>query len=266
MPQRPPIRLVVTDLDDTLLTPDKTISDEAVHTIASLSAHNVRFTFITGRPPAAIERFAQRVPTSAPLVCCNGAMLTENGRTLLKQTFPLTLVRPIMRQAVSGGLTVLLFDGETEYALSETDWSRTREANGRKIPLLSPAQQEQARDAVKVTIMTGTQTDAFLGLLPQLEAISGQISLSQYGHTGCEIVAKDVSKATGLATLCQTLGISLENVLAIGDNANDIHMLQAAGTSAAVANATDAAKAAADYICAAPYTDGVLEAIRKYIL
>jgi hydroxymethylpyrimidine pyrophosphatase-like HAD family hydrolase len=79
-------------------------------------------------------------------------------------------------------------------------------------------------------------------------------------------VAGGVNKATALAELCALYGVSTEEVLAIGDNANDNPMLKAAGVGAAVANAEENTKRAADYICRKSYAGDVVEAIGRFCL
>ena len=77
-----------------------------------------------------------------------------------------------------------------------------------------------------------------------------------------ELNSIHASKGNALCTLCKKLGISMENVLAIGDNENDISMLQAAGTAVAMANATPEVKACADFITQQDNDhDGLSEAI-----
>ncbi len=81
-----------------------------------------------------------------------------------------------------------------------------------------------------------------------------------------EITAAGVTKESGLAALCQKLGIGLDQCIAVGDAANDIPMLRAAGLGVAVANATDEALAAADTVVSDCGHDGVAEAIRRFLL
>ncbi|HBG12289.1 MAG TPA: hypothetical protein DDX68_12060, partial [Clostridium sp.] len=110
------IRLVVTDLDGTLLGPDTSISEEAVQTIAELSKKRIRFTFITGRPYYAVERFAQQLVITAPIVTCNGAVLCDGERVLYRRSFPLSNLEKLVRTAVLKGFTVLTFQQDTEYS------------------------------------------------------------------------------------------------------------------------------------------------------
>lgn len=83
------VKLVVTDLDDTLLSPEKKISAEAVRMIESLEESGVRFTFITGRPAYAISRFACQVKITAPIVSCNGAVIYDYGTGRILQDTPM---------------------------------------------------------------------------------------------------------------------------------------------------------------------------------
>ena len=263
-----PIRMVVTDLDDTLLSKDKTVDPAAALLIAQLKKQNIRFTFISGRPPFAIARFARMVETSAPIVGCNGAVVVDRNGQLLEPGTALSpdLLAPLLAAAVDGNMTVLALAGEVEYALAETPWTRSREAAGRSIPLAGLPQLLQWQNIYKINIMAGEQQASFAALLPDIRALQEAYSIALYGHSGCEIVNRQVGKETGLRKLCQMCQIPIEEVLAIGDNENDIQMLRAAGIGAAVANATDSVKAAADYCCEYGYTEGVMEAIQQFAL
>lgn len=263
-----PIKMVVTDLDDTLLSKDKTITPEAVQLIAQLKKQNIRFTFISGRPPFAIAKFARMVETSAPIVGCNGAVVLDRNGVFLEPGTALSpdLLEPLLTTAVNHKMTVLALAGDVEYALAETPWTRAREAAGRNIPLTGLAQLLQWQDIYKINIIAGEQQAPFAALLPDIQALRATYSIAVYGHSGCEIVNRQVGKETGLMKLCRMCQISMAEVLAIGDNENDIQMLRAAGIGAAVANATDSVKAAADYCCKNGYTEGVMEAIRQFAL
>lgn len=260
------IRMVVTDLDGTLLSPGREISDKAVETIALLRRKNIHFTFITGRPPYAVERFAERVGITAPIACCNGAVIVQNGKLLLQHSFSLAPVLPLMELATAQGLTVLLYSQGIEYALAPTEWTRSREVMGRGFPLWHLSDHPNAT-AEKVNIMvTAEQEPIFTTLVPSVHTLKNSFSVAIYGQTGCEIVSHEVNKATGLRELCRLCGVTPEQTLAVGDNENDNPMLQAAGIGAAVANAVETTRALADYHCKLSYTDGVVEAICKFAL
>ena len=261
------IKLVVTDLDDTLLSPEKEISPEAVSLIEGLEASGIRFTFITGRPAYAVRRFAEKVKITAPIVSCNGAVVYdwETGRILKDIPMRIEGVETILNRAAEMGLTALVYAGGVEYALSETNWTRIRKEAGRKLPITDVESIRKSGDPVyKVNIMADGNEEAFASLKDQICELRDRYCIALYGNSGCEIVDRHVNKREGLAELCEVCGIAMENVLAVGDNANDQEMLRAAGIGAVVANGTEETKACADYVCGAGYTAGVVEAIKKF--
>lgn len=262
------IHMVVTDLDDTLLSKTKEISEEAVHLIEELEKRNVTFTFITGRPPYAVKRFAEKVNITAPIVACNGAMII-NAKTeeiIEKSPLPLRPLEEILKRAKEQGHTVLILAGNIEYTLGETPWTRKRKEDGRELPIAELEKLLLREDIYKVNIMEEAAQSPFSDFIPWIEEKRKEYSIALYGTSGCEIVAKNINKETGLKKLCRLCGTEPEYVLAVGDNENDLEMLKAAGVGAAVANASEAVKQTADYVCGREYTDGVIEAICKFVM
>jgi hydroxymethylpyrimidine pyrophosphatase-like HAD family hydrolase len=157
-------------------------------------------------------------------------------------------------------MTVLFYAGGREWCLAETEWTRTR---------LMPARRpdwEKGEPAEKVNIFSEEKAPLFAALLPQIKTLSQSYSIAVYGSSGCEIVSASVNKASALTELCGLYGVLREETLAIGDNENDNPMLKAAGLGAAVANAAESTKRAADYICRESYGRGVVEAVRRFVL
>lgn len=261
------VRMVVTDLDGTLLSPDRTISKEAVAAIAKLRDKGIRFTFVTGRPPYAVERFAAQVDITAPIITCNGAMTVAEGIVRVNKNAQISIepLKALLENAQKNGLTVLILTEEAEYALSETSWTEERKRAKRPYPIVSLSQiAEEKRAVYKLNIMAGEKEEEFARLIPDIRAFEMEYAMSFYGITGCEIVAKGIDKRTALKELCFECNLDIQTVLAVGDNANDLGMLRSAGIGAAVANATMEAKEAADYVCRHPFSEGVVEAIKQF--
>lgn len=256
------IRLVVTDLDGTLLGPDRSISDRAVETIQKLRDRGVLFTFITGRPWCAAERFAVRTGIDVPVITCNGAVINRGYEMLWRNPMPLEPLKELLETAVGKGLTVLYSREGTEAAMSETDWVKARD-----YPVRFPDDGEWAGlTADKVNLISGERTAEFREISSIFNKLSDRYKFVCYTDTGCEISGRGVNKATALERYAAYQGIDLGKVMAIGDNENDLEMLHLAAIGVAVGNATASAKAAADYVCAACNTDGVVEAIERFCL
>ena len=254
------IRLIVSDLDGTLLAPDRTISDQAVEAIRSLRERGVLFTFITGRPWYAAERFARRVGITLPTITCNGAVINRGYEMIWRKPLALKPLRELLEQAAGLGLTVLYSECGSERAMARTAWTDKRDYT-----IHCPTAEEwETLQADKVNIISDGLDGLFDHLSPVLEGARAVSTVVRYGSAGCEISALGINKAETLKEYARQQGIPLRDTLAVGDNANDLELLRAAGVGAAVANATEEAKAAADYICQASYTDGVIEAIQKF--
>lgn len=102
-------------------------------------------------------------------------------------------------------------------------------------------------------------------VLAYLQQVPG-IVLVDGGFANLEFTAQGVSKATGLRFLTDFLGLSMEQVMAIGDSENDAEMLRAVGLGVAMGNASPSVKALADAVTDDNESDGVAKAIRNYLL
>ena len=129
--------------------------------------------------------------------------------------------------------------------------------------------RENDVDILKVTLnfqmkddgeyLNREETSQYLKQFPDIQVVDGGFANLEFNKAG-------ISKATGVRFLSEYLGVSVNDVIAIGDSENDIEMLKIAGTGIAMGNAVEEAKAAADDITASNDEDGVAKAIEKYLL
>lgn len=98
------------------------------------------------------------------------------------------------------------------------------------------------------------------------EALADVFDFMDHGDGIIEAVPKGTSKATGIAWLCEHLGIAIEDTYAIGDSINDLEMLEFAGHSIAMGNASEAAKEKAEYVTTHIHDDGIYNALKYYAL
>ena len=262
----PDIKLVVSDMDGTFLSPDKNISPAALHAVAALRRHGVAFTFITGRPRFPALRHAQLLDLTMPIVACNGALIFQGDDTYFRRTFPLSPLREFLQCAHADGLTVLYSLCDVEYAFAETHWTTHHRSLGRDIALRPVADNEWCHlEVEKVNVFAREDGSGFTDLVPFIRSLRETHSISLYGWNGCEIVADKLNKATGLQELCKLYNVSLSQVLAIGDSSNDDPMLIAAAIGCAVQNAAPGTKSVANYVCQNSFGEGVAEAIDRFV-
>ncbi len=118
-------------------------------------------------------------------------------------------------------------------------------------------------------VVAFTSEESVQALIPEVSALDcswTSIKRGSYGSAELVIMNPSCSKASGVAALAQRLNIPLNEVMAIGDNNNDIQMLRSAGWGVAMGHAPEAVKAAARAVTTSNWEDGVAQAIESYAL
>lgn len=259
-----PIRLIASDLDGTLLRSDGTLSGRTIQAIRAVEEAGVAFVFVTARPPRYIGAIAQSAGLTGAAVCSNGAILYDIGgravlhRERLSAKIARELVEVLERTlpeiafAVEHGQSVA-YDGRFPIFQEDSD------------PRVDRIGAFLDDDLVKLLLHHPEhEAEVLADLVREAVGQRGQVNHSG-GPRIVEIAASGVSKATGLARLCQELQIDGSQVIAFGDMPNDLPMLHFAGRGVAVANAHPAVLAAADEVTASNDEDGVAQRIEALL-
>lgn len=243
--------LLVTDLDGTLLKDDKTISKENLKAIEYFKENGGKFTIVTGRVPAALAGIDDIVKPNAPIGCVNGGGIydLEQKKLVWAEIAPheiLELIAYIDREMpqMSHQVNTAQHIWFTKY---NEAMHNIRELS--KVPDLRCRFDEITEPVLKI-LFADFNTDNILKVEellkkhPLMDKFEGVSSEPIY----YEVLPKGISKGVVIPKLCDMMGISLDKTIAVGDNNNDVTMLETAKIGYAVANATPAAKAAADRI------------------
>lgn len=258
-------KLIAADLDYTLLRSDGTISAFTRDTIRRCMEAGVGFTFATGRMYCSALPFAQRLQLQLPLITYQGALLKGlDGRVMHALHLPQDMARELEKILHKSGMHYTIYADEKMYfstfGQQFLDYARHIGVE----PLAAPRG-------------LGTLAVTQFGVFGEPELIQQlQRSIAaQFGaglHTVItngrflEICHPMAQKSYGLQQLAQHLGIAWKEIIAIGDNNNDLDMLRYAGLGVAVENAVPAAKAAADRLTASNDEDGVAKLISELVL
>ncbi|GHU56080.1 sugar-phosphatase [Spirochaetia bacterium] len=273
------IRLVVSDIDDTLIRKDEPVPPAVISAAARLAERGIPLTFASGRLPYMIAPYMELLYPAAdgrippPAAACNGALIWQHnvggGALLSRHPMGLSGLRPLAEEARRLGMTILYALDGLEYCLEETEHSRARRKIRQDYPTLRPLNDAEwdSLGADKMNIIDDDR-EAERVRLPEdmVRSLEGQYAITRYGWYGLEIVAHGVNKAAGAAEIAARMGIAMEQVMAIGDSENDNLLLQRAGWGVAVANAAVETKVFADYVCRREAGDGVAEAIERFCL
>jgi Cof subfamily protein (haloacid dehalogenase superfamily) len=272
---KPEYRLLALDLDGTLLNEEMRIEPRTAGKLAELSARGVEIILCSGRRFSAAVGYAKKLDLPGPIVVNNGALAKEaaTGRTLYAGYFPQEQLPPLLRLLREMGLpAVLLTDRYPDYDFY-VDVLEDGNEYHREYVRINRDMARVVEDLAAVRCEKVTQVDVFHAH-PRLlaaeeriaEAMKGKVSsviITHVKYKGCslEFAAPGSSKWQALRWLAEQRGIQPEEIVAIGDDVNDVEMVRAAGYGVAVANALDEVKAVADYVTSHPNNLGVEEAV-----
>jgi Cof subfamily protein (haloacid dehalogenase superfamily) len=266
------VRLIATDLDGTLLDSASAVSPRTRAALDAARDRGIHVIPVTARQPIGLRAIAADAAFEGWALCSNGAYAVhlEDGRMLFAEELPPDTIRTLA-EALRASIPGLLFasvreGGETfvaQHGYAEiadlSDHKRDPKTMG-GVPL----EQVLSAPSLKLVIRHPELAPAALfDTLRSLGLTGFEATLS--GAPFVEVMAEGVTKATGLARLCEHLGIDRADVVAFGDALNDVEMLRWAGHGVAMAHAEPAVQDAADEKAASNDEDGVARVIERLL-
>jgi Cof subfamily protein (haloacid dehalogenase superfamily) len=260
------IRMIACDMDGTLIGSAGKISPETQEYIRKVIDAGYIFSIASGRMVHRIEKHVKNFLSikNKHYVAANGAVILESGKIVYEKTFPVRPYRDLILRYLDLGLEID-FDYDDAYRpliASRRMLNQVSDVHGYDSPL-GTGDEVWDLKINKLSVMDPKDDGTLNGFISGLNEIGGCTAF-QYGTHAAEIAPEGSSKLSGIKYLANYLGLSLDNVLAIGDHTNDREMLTSCGFSAAVGNAVEEIRGIADYQCAKGYGLGVIEAIVHY--
>jgi len=270
------IKAICSDIDGTLLNKNRELSDKTIQTIKKLPA-DFPVILASSRMPAAMRHLQKSLDRmDNPLICYNGGFVIDyqSGEliTLDDVTIPLQLCTRIQELTQNSSIHLSIYGLDEWHAPKMDQWTE-REIRSTKVqPNISSFDAvmetwtKAAMGAHKVMCMG--EANEIDQLYQQLETLyAKELHFYRSKDTYIEIAPRKISKASALRSLLESrYDIQMKEVMAFGDNYNDIEMLQSVGLGVAVANAREEVKAVADEITFASIDDGVAHMIDRYCL
>ena len=235
-------KLILCDLDDTLLTSDKQISESDIKAIVSLKED--KFVIATGRGFESIEYFlrilGQYDKENEYLMSFNGGCISENkGNKILScTTMPFIDVHRLFNLGLKYDVTVEVYTFNCTYCYNLFDYEFNNLTKGKHIlQELKTTDISFLKDEKIAKVLYCNCNEEYLSQIRKEINLEDEFSLSFSSHRYIEINPKGVDKKLGLESLCKALNVDIKDTIAVGDNTNDLPMLKAAGYSVGVKNA-----------------------------
>ena len=265
---QPPIRLLVCDIDGTLVRHDKSLPTENVAAIKDLIVRGVAVSLISARPAAGILPIVAQLGLTGPFGAFNGGTIfTAEGVEEQASEVPAALAAQLLALYAKAGVTRWLFATGRWLTSDLADPHTPREV------MSSGLQPELACDftpflpnADKIVAVCDDPA-AMDAIEAKARVVVGQIATlvrSQDYYLDCTALA--ANKGDGVTRLAALYGVPLSEVAVIGDQGNDVAMFRRAGLAIAMGQASAAVQAEAHFVAASNEDAGVADAIARYVL
>jgi Cof subfamily protein (haloacid dehalogenase superfamily) len=262
------ISLVLADVDGTLVTQEKVLTDRAKEAVVKLRAKGIRFAITSGRPPRGMEMINQALKLDMPIAGFNGGVFVQPDGTVIRSKL---LPRDAAVEAIDlikkHNLVAWLYTPETWYVPDAKGPHVAREGWTVKFdPVVAPDFGPYLDQAVKIV---GVSDD--LGAVAKCEAAShealkGRVSAERSQPYYLDVTHNDANKGGVVDYLAKTFGISPAEMATLGDMPNDVLMFRKSGMSIAMGNASKEVQAQATYVSSSNEQEGFAVGIEKYVL
>lgn len=250
-----PYKAVFSDIDGTLLNSQHQITPKTEEAIKNVLKQGIPFIPVSARPPYAITPYTEQLGAQHGMICYSGALILDKNLTALYSVIlaPQDLQKLNALLADFAHLSISYYAGLDWFCNDvNNNWIKQEsEITG----LSAKSIQGNLTDAHKILVMGSAEE--IQRVEPVLKQALPHLSIHRSKDEYLEIMNPAATKAKAIQFMEQHLGISAEQVIAFGDNFNDLDMLQYAGLSVAMGNAPDAIKQAAKEVTATNNEDGI---------
>lgn len=264
----PPIRLLISDVDGTLVRSDKSLADATIAAVAEASAAGLPVTLISARPPSGMHWIADRLGLDGPFGAFNGGVLFGRDRAVIARH---SLDRDVAETALAlirqAGITCWVFADDQWLSSNDSDPHIPREVQSSNVePIITDAFDDRL-DRIDKIVGVSDDNDLLADVEARaVAALGGRATIARSQPYFLDITAPLANKGDGVSVLAEAFGVPLAEVAVIGDQLNDLPMFARAGLSIAMGQAKPAVQAKAMLTTAGNDEDGVAAAIAGIIL
>ena len=280
------IQIIASDMDGTLLNDEMTISKFNADAIKKAQKKGVHFIVSSGRCWYEVKPLLEKFDIKCPMISINGGLvLDENGKTVVSTPVPPSIARQIMARLKRAGL---YFEVVTKNGVCSDDKSKRIENFAELLSSIQPDTpfklavslasarmelvniqyvkdyndilEDPHNPIYKIVAFSQDGPKVLDPLRAEFDA-NPELVVTSSGERNIEINHVNAQKGIALQRYADSLNIPMDNVMAIGDNNNDVSMLKVAGVSYAMANGTDEVKAITNHLAESNVDDGVGKAI-----
>ena len=266
-------KLLVLDVDGTLLNDEREISKRTLAALLKVQQMGVRIVLASGRPTYGLMPLAKTLELGnygGFVLSYNGCQIikAQNGEILFERRINPEMLPYLEKKARKNGFAIFTYHDDTLITDSPDNEYIKNEALLNNLKIIKEDEFSTAIDFAPCKCMLVSDKEkALIGLEQHWEKrLAGTLDAFRSEPYFLEVVPCGVNKANTLGALLEHLGVTREEVIAVGDGVCDVTMLQLAGMGVAMGHSQDSVKICADYVTASNEEDGVALAVEKLIL
>lgn len=268
------IQLLVLDIDGTIAGESNQIRQPVLRAIQAAQNRGVQVAIATGRMYRSALRFHREVGSTLPLLAYQGAWIQDPATQQLHRHWPVSqqtahqLLDYFEQPQLRSLLSVHFYINDRLYVRELTKETQVYSERSDIEPIPVGDLRQVLKDEPTKVLALSDDTDIIDQLLGSLrqQYTPAELYLTKSVATFFEATNPSVNKGTGVRYLTELLGISAANVMTIGDNFNDMEMLEYAGIGVAMGNAPADVKAVAQWVAPDVEQDGAAAAIEEFLL
>lgn len=262
------IKLVAIDIDGTLLTGQSELAPSTAAAIAEVQKRGIAVTLASGRTFGSASIYGRRLNIEPPIIAYNGAYIgwAKDGRPLRQTPMARKLAEALIRQLEQANLYIKVYIDDKLYVQRATEetlaFSHLHRVHFEEVGKGNLARLDG--DPLKITVID--EPRAIDEIYRLLEPWQPDFNISRDSEGGLEIVKAGISKGSALREVCRLLRLDMGQVLAFGNEGNDLEMIREAGIGVAMGNAYPELQKQAKIVAGTNDELGVEQVLRKYLL
>jgi Cof subfamily protein (haloacid dehalogenase superfamily) len=264
----PALRLLLADVDGTLVTQEKVLTDAAIAAVRELGEAGILFALTSGRPPRGMSMLIEPLDVRTPIAAFNGGLLVDREMTVIEQrTIPPELVPATIELLRAHDLDVWLYQG-ADWFVQDVDGPHVdREAATVQFAPTLRADYDGLIEGIAKIVGIGDDHDAVArAATAAQERFGDQVSAARSQPYYVDVTHPQANKGSVVDYLSTRYDIPSEQIATIGDMPNDVLMFARSGLSIAMGNSDREVQRAARRVTGPNDREGFAEAVRRFVL
>lgn len=260
------IKMLVSDIDGTLVSDDRTISEKNIQYIRKSIDKGLIFVLATGRMLPSAQEIKNIIDRDITIIATNGGLTFQEDKLTRTESIDFETLKKIHQRKLSKELDLFYYGQSSFYMTKKAKKSflqvyrNPRFKHEQKI--ITDIGELEGKNIYKAFYYSTERK--FLDNLKTDLADLKNVNITSSHHTNVEVTATNATKGMAVEDLARSLGLDMDDVMAIGDNHNDLSMITKAGLGVAVDNASDLIKSQADIVTVSNNQDALAQVLEDY--